>query len=229
MHSRTQTHGSLLKWNTQSLTFTSVRPYSFDRKRIQTEWNHHQHGCWAIDLSSPLLSIRWLTKRKLEEGVCLDWTQSLCFCLYTGLPEKEKERLSGRERKRETSFSPRNEKRLEWLWAPPQQCTLETAVGAEKRCKYSCAVDRFLTSNRVGRGRREGRRERNRETEIQMSKETWTFPKGWWKVTSSQQLTINTRFKTWGPHASTRTRAHTHAHTNTHLLPQVNGWVVMLC
>lgn len=83
----------------------SVRPYSSDRERIQTEWNPHQHGCCAIDLS-----VCWLTKRKLEErggrswGGGLDWTQSLCFCLCIGLPgrhrEGERETEGGRERER---------------------------------------------------------------------------------------------------------------------------------
>lgn len=52
-HVCTQTYGRLLKCNRQSSMFTSVRPHSFDRERIQTEWNPHQHGSCAIDLSSP--------------------------------------------------------------------------------------------------------------------------------------------------------------------------------
>lgn len=97
IHTCTHVHnarGNLLKWNTQSLTFTSVRPYSFDRKRIQTEWNHHQHGCCAIDLSSRLCS---LTDRGENWRGGLDWTQSLCFCLYTGLPEWHREREAEKE------------------------------------------------------------------------------------------------------------------------------------
>lgn len=169
MHPHAQTHGNLLKWNTQSLTFTSVRPHSFDRKRIQTEWNHHQRGCCAIDLSSPLCS---LTDRREHwrmgwGGGCLDSTQSLCFCLCTGLPEwhRDGERETERQRNkaRDTSFSHRNEKRPASLWAPPHNnAHLKTATGGQKRCKSSRALNRFLTSERHREWEwKEGARDRN--------------------------------------------------------------------
>lgn len=96
VHSRTQRHGGLLKWNRQSLTFTSVRPYSFDRERIQTEWNPHQHGSCVIDLSSPLTD--WQNEN-WKRG-CLAWTQPQYFCLYAGLPEGHRGADGETERKK---------------------------------------------------------------------------------------------------------------------------------
>lgn len=55
-HTHTHIQGSLLKWNTQSLTFMGVRRYSFDRARIPKEWNHHQCGCHIMDLLLGLLA-----------------------------------------------------------------------------------------------------------------------------------------------------------------------------
>lgn len=105
IHTCTHVHnarGNLLKWNTQSLTFTSVRPYSFDRKRIQTEWNHHQHGCCAIDLSSRLCS---LTDRGENWRGGGGWTErnhcaSVSILVCQNDTEKERQR-----KKRDTSFS----------------------------------------------------------------------------------------------------------------------------
>lgn len=55
-HTHTHIQGSLLKWNTQSLTFMGVRRYSFDRARIPKEWNHHQCSCHIMDLLLGLLA-----------------------------------------------------------------------------------------------------------------------------------------------------------------------------
>lgn len=131
MHPHAQTHGNLLKWNTQSLTFTSVRPHSFDRKRIQTEWNHHQWGCCAIDLSSPLCSLTDRREHWREGGAA--WTQhnhcaSVSVLVCQNDTEMEKERQRGRETKRETPASVTEMKRGRHHSEPPQQqqqCTFE--------------------------------------------------------------------------------------------------------
>lgn len=147
MHPHAQTHGNLLKWNTQSLTFTSVRPHSFDRKRIQTEWNHHQRGCCAIDLSSPLCS---LTDRR--EHWRMGWGGGLLGLntIIVFLSLYWSARMTQRRRKRDREAEKQSERHQlqsqKWkeagiaLSSPPQQCTFENRYRRAKTMqKLPCA------------------------------------------------------------------------------------------
>lgn len=154
MYVCTLTHGNLLKWNTQSLTFTSVRPYSFDRERIQTEWNPHQHGCCAIDLSSTLTHWQREGTRRGVFGMNTIIAFLAIYWFSQNDTEKKKERRRGKERKRE-SFSQRNKRRLAWLWASSQHLHIRNHWRRRKTMQTLPCAGQVFNFRRSGRGRRE--------------------------------------------------------------------------
>lgn len=145
----------------------------------------------------------WLTKRKLEEGGGLDWTQSLCFCLCSGLPGRH------REGERETTaLGQRNEKMFD-LSSPTIHIWNSCRRGQKDA---NTDIGSFPTSER------EWVAEKGKQI-IQISMETRTFLEGSWKVAISQQWTINQK----------GLKLECLMHTYTHMLPHLNAWVVMVC
>lgn len=132
---RTLTH--LLKWNTQSLTFTSVPPYTFDRERIQTEWNPHQHGCCAIDLSSPFT--HWNEHNHHVSGYML---------VFRNDTEKEKEKPRKAKKERERASV------REIKGAPSQCCTLENCWRRRKTMQILPCAGQISNFRQSGRGRK---------------------------------------------------------------------------
>lgn len=176
----------------------SVRPYSSDRERIQTEWNPHQHGRCAINLSFA----DW-QRENWRKGGGLDWTQSLCFCLCSGLPGRH------REGEREmTALGQRNEKMFD-LSSPTIHIWNSCRRGQKDA---NTDMGSFPTSET------EWVAEKGKQI-IQISMETRTFLEGSWKVAISQQWTINQK----------GLKLECLMHTYTHMLPHLNAWVVMVC
>lgn len=168
MHSCTQTHGNLLKWNTQSLTF--YEHLSLFLWQDENSERMKSSSTWLLCYRSPLFTVRWLTEEKTGGGGgggAVFWTEhihclsvSILVC-QNGTEKETREAEKQRERHRLQSV-----KWKEAGMALSSPTTMHIRNGCRRRKTMQILLCAGLLSNfRVGGEGREGVKEGDRNTD----------------------------------------------------------------